>query len=130
MSVVVEPSAAQLAKVFGRISRALRYRTRAAHEALGVTDSEAELLRLVHRRPGLRVQDAANELGVASNSVSTLVKQLTRIGLLERTPDPQDGRAAQLRLTPQAERWLAGLRSTRDDAVARALEQLNEDELN
>lgn len=125
MSVATEPSATLLAKVFGRINRALRYRTRAAHEALGVTDSEAELLRLLRRQPGLRVQDAATELGVASNSVSTLVKQLTRSGLVERTTDPLDARAAQLRLTSQAESWLQGLRSTREDAVAAAFESLD-----
>ena len=94
--------AARLAKAFGRVSRALRYRTRAAREALGMTDSEVELLRLVRRQPGLRVQDAATELGIASNSVSTLVKQLTRAGLIDRASDPQDGRAACLRLTPHA----------------------------
>jgi len=126
MSVSAEPTTALLAKAFGRINRALRYRTRAAHEALGVTDSEAELLRLLRRQPGLRVQDAATELGVASNSVSTLVKQLSRSGLVERSTDPQDARAAHLRLTPQAESWLAGLRSTREDAVAAAYDTLNE----
>jgi DNA-binding MarR family transcriptional regulator len=126
MSVATEPTSAMLAKAFGRINRALRYRTRAAHEALGVTDSESELLRLLRRQPGLRVQDAALELGVASNSVSTLVKQLTRSGLVQRTTDPQDARAAHLRLTPQAESWLQGLRSTREDAVAAAFDSLSE----
>ena len=119
MSVVAEPTPALLAKVFGRINRALRYRTRA--EALGVTDSETELLRLVKRRPGLRVQDAATELGIASNSVSTLVKQLARAGLLERTTDPHDARAAQLRITAEADAWLKDLGSASEEAVARAL---------
>ena len=72
----------ELAKVLGRIGRGLRYHTRAEREALDLTHSEAELLRLVDRAPGIRVQDAAVELGVASNSVSTLVKQLTAAGLL------------------------------------------------
>jgi DNA-binding MarR family transcriptional regulator len=126
MLVATESTTTLLAKAFGRINRALRYRTRAAHEELGVTDSEAELLRLLRRQPGLRVQDAATELGVASNSVSTLVKQLTRSGLVERTTDPLDARAAQLRLTSQAESWLQGLRSTREDAVAAAFESLTE----
>jgi DNA-binding MarR family transcriptional regulator len=126
MSVAADPTTVLLAKAFGRINRALRYRTRAAHEALGVTDSEADLLRLLRRQPGLRVQDAALELGIASNSVSTLVKQLSRSGLVERSTDPQDARAAHLRLTPQAESWLAGLRSTREDAVAAAYDALSE----
>jgi DNA-binding MarR family transcriptional regulator len=130
MSVVVaEPSAALLTKAFGRINRALRYRTRAAHEALGVTDSESELLRVIRRRPGLRVQDAASELGIASNSVSTLVKQLTRNGLIERGADPVDARAACLRLSPAAEDWLKQMGSTREEAVARALASLDHTEL-
>src|ERR1051326_7318475 len=88
----------ELAKVLSRIGRGLRYRTRAAREALDVTHSEGDLLRLVDRHPGIRVHDAAPELGVASNSVSTLVKQLNRVGLIDRTADPLDGRAACLRL--------------------------------
>src|SRR5207302_10202185 len=89
--------AAQLAKVFAHIGRGLRYRTRAARETLDITHSEGELLRLLDRRPGIRVHDAALELGVASNSVSTLVKQLNRVGLVDRTTAPLDRRAAPLR---------------------------------
>jgi DNA-binding MarR family transcriptional regulator len=129
MSVVAaEPSAALLTKAFGRINRALRYRTRAAHQALGVTDSESELLRVIRRRPGLRVQDAAAELGVASNSVSTLVKQLTRAGLIQRTADPIDARAACLRLSAAAEEWLKEMGSTREEAVTRGLASLDDAE--
>jgi DNA-binding MarR family transcriptional regulator len=125
MTVATEPTSTLLTKAFGRISRALRYRTRAAHQALGVTDSESELLRLLRRQPGMRVQDAASEMGIASNSVSTLVKQLTRLGLVERTADPQDGRAACLRLTAEAESWLKQMGSAREEAVVRALDGLD-----
>src|SRR3981081_4446568 len=89
----------ELSRVLARVGRGLRYRTRAAREALEVSQSEADLLRLLDRRPGIRVQDAAVELGVASNSVSPLVKQLTRSGLVQRASDPLDGRAAHLWLT-------------------------------
>src|ERR1700686_4354176 len=116
----------ELAKVLARIGRGLRYRTRAASEALEVTHSEADLLRLLDRRPGLRVQDAALDLGVASNSVSTLVKQLTRSGLVQRASDPLDGRAAHLRLTPLAEEWVTRVGNAREAAIGRALESLDE----
>jgi DNA-binding MarR family transcriptional regulator len=117
---------AELAKVLGRIGRGLRYHTRAAREALDITHSEGELLRLVDRRPGIRVHDAAAELGIASNSVSTLVKQLTRAGLLERAADPLDGRAACLRLTPLAEEWVTQLGNAREQTIDRALAGLDE----
>jgi DNA-binding MarR family transcriptional regulator len=117
---------AELARVLARIGRGLRYRTRAAREALDITHSESELLRLLDRHPGIRVHDAALELGVASNSVSTLVKQLNRAGLIERSSDPLDGRAACLRLTPQAEAWVRQLGNAREEAIARALLALEE----
>ncbi|HEX8967802.1 MAG TPA: MarR family transcriptional regulator [Chloroflexota bacterium] len=115
---------AELARVFARIGRGLRYHTRAARETLDITHSEGDLLRLLDRRPGIRVHDAAFELGVASNSVSTLVKQLNRAGLIERTTDPLDGRAACLRLTPLAEAWVTQLGNAREQAIDRALESL------
>ena len=116
----------ELAKVLGRIGRGLRYHTRAATEALDVTHSEAELLRLLDRKPGIRVQDAALELGVASNSVSTLVKQLNRAGLVDRTADPLDGRAACLRLTPLASEWVARVGNAREQVIQRALLELDD----
>jgi DNA-binding MarR family transcriptional regulator len=118
----------ELAKVLARIGRGLRYHTRAVREALDITHSEGELLRLVERRPGIRVQDAAIELGIASNSVSTLVTQLTRSGLVQRASDPLDGRAACLWLTPQSEEWVTRIGSAREAAISRALESLDDAE--
>ena len=116
----------ELARVLSRIGRGLRYHTRAAREALDITQSEGELLRLLDRRPGIRVHDAASELGIASNSVSTLVKQLAREGLLERTVDPQDGRAACLRLTPSASEWVTQLGNAREQTIDHALATLDD----
>jgi len=120
------PDAASLARAVGRITRYLRYRTRPHREALGVTDSEYDLLRVLRRRPGIRVHEAACELGIASNSVSTLVKQLTRGGLIDRASDPLDGRAACLRLTARAEAELSEAAGAREAALARALHSLDD----
>jgi len=117
--------AAELADMLARLGRGLRYRTRDARESLDVTHSEADLLRLLSRKPGIRVHDAAAFLGIASNSVSTLVKQLSRAGLLTREADPFDGRVAQLRLTPQAEAWVTQVGSAREEALERALATLD-----
>lgn len=129
MSLVLTPPASlssELARVFSRVGRGLRYHTRAAREALDITHSEGDLLRLVDRRPGIRVNDAAAELGVASNSVSTLVRQLSRAGLLERTTDPLDGRAACLRLTASAAEWVTQLGNAREQTIERALATLDD----
>lgn len=119
---------AELARVLARIGRGLRYHTRDAREALDITHSEADLLRLIDRRPGIRVNDAAGELGVASNSVSTLVRQLSRAGLLERSADPLDGRAVCLRLTGSASAWVTQVGNAREQTIERALASLDEDD--
>src|SRR5689334_16268300 len=119
---------ADLARVLARIGRGLRYHTRAAREALDITHSEADLLRLVDRRPGIRVNDAAAELGIASNSVSTLVSQLSRSVLLERSADPLDGRAVCLRLTASASAWVTQLGNAREQTIQRALASLEEED--
>jgi DNA-binding MarR family transcriptional regulator len=116
----------ELATVLGRIGRGLRYHTRAVREALDVTHSEGELLRLLDHKPGLRVHDAALELGIASNSVSTLIRQLTRAGLIERSTDPLDARAACLRLRPLASDWVRQVGSAREQVIERALMSLEE----
>jgi DNA-binding MarR family transcriptional regulator len=128
LSVLGPSLTVELAKVLGRIGRGLRYHTRAERESLDITHSEGELLRLVDRHPGIRVHDAASELGIASNSVSTLVKQLTRAGLLERSADPLDGRAACLRLTPSANEWVTQLGNAREQALERALATLDDED--
>jgi DNA-binding MarR family transcriptional regulator len=115
----------ELTRVLARINRGLRVRTRAVREALDVTPSEAELLKLLDRKPGIRVNNAAADLGVASNSVSTLVKNLTRAGLVERASDPADGRVAQLRLTPLAKEWVARVGTAREGVLHRAIDTLD-----
>ena len=56
------------------------------------TTAQLELIRLVRRNPDLSVADAAAELGLAPNTVSTLVRQLADAGVLERVRDSADGR--------------------------------------
>ncbi|MFF1909782.1 MarR family winged helix-turn-helix transcriptional regulator [Kitasatospora sp. NPDC058218] len=62
------------------------------------------------RRP---VSDAAEELCLAGNSVSTLVNQLVALGLLRREVDPADRRAALLHTTGEAVERLAAWRARR-----------------
>src|SRR3979411_1731370 len=52
--------------------------------------SEREALVVAGRAPGSPVTDIAQELGLAPNSVSTIVTQLVGAGLLVRETDPHD----------------------------------------
>jgi len=82
------------------------------------------LLRVVRRQPGVSVAAAAAELGVAGNTVSTLVRQLREMGLLKRDPDSRDRRVGRLALTDSARRRLSNWRDHRAASLAEALDKL------
>ena len=86
--------------------------------------AESELLRLAAARPGIGVADAARELRLAPNTVSTLVGRLTAAGLLERARAASDGRSVRLTVTAKAEARIAGWRDLRADLAGRALDRM------
>jgi DNA-binding MarR family transcriptional regulator len=88
--------------------------------------AEVELLRLVAGRPGIGISEAAKELHLAGNSVSTLVNALSRQGYLVRETDPADRRAARLLPTPAAGARLAEWRKRRSELVRSGLSRLDE----
>ncbi|MFC4585412.1 MarR family winged helix-turn-helix transcriptional regulator [Sphaerisporangium corydalis] len=90
-----------------------------------LTGAQADLVRLLYLRPGLGVAAAAAELGMAANSVSTLVGRLTTAGLVRRTQADGDRRAASLELTDDARRRMSEWRDRRAAAVAGALARMD-----
>jgi DNA-binding MarR family transcriptional regulator len=94
-----------------------------------MTGSQSELIRLVRRNPGISVAEAAAELGLAANTVSTLVGQLTELGLLRRSPDERDRRIARLSLTPSAQRRVEAWRDRRIALVSQVLNRLDRAEV-
>jgi DNA-binding MarR family transcriptional regulator len=89
-----------------------------------LTGAQLDLVRLVWRRPGVSVADAAAELRLAANTVSTLVRQLTDAGLLLRRVDPADRRVARLELAAETARKVARFRDRRAALVASAIVEL------
>ncbi|MEN4447798.1 MarR family transcriptional regulator [Mycobacterium sp. SM3041] len=111
----------------GRFRRQLR-RT-AGGSFAGVTQSQAELLRLVGRQPGISVREAAQELGLAANTASTLVSKLAADNLLVRSVDPDDRRIGRLRLTEPAQQLADETRAARRAALDAVLNQLSGEQI-
>jgi DNA-binding MarR family transcriptional regulator len=107
------------------VQRRLRRRLR-QQIAPQLRGAEVELLRLVVTRPGIGISDAAKDLHLAGNSVSTLVNQLSRQGYLVRETAPADRRAARLLPTPAAEARIAEWRKRRAELVRGGLAGLDE----
>jgi DNA-binding MarR family transcriptional regulator len=87
--------------------------------------AQSELLRLAATMPGITVADAAQELRLAPNTVSTLVGKLTAAGLLVRNRDAQDARVALLTITDAARQRLVQWRDLRADLAGQALAGLS-----
>jgi DNA-binding MarR family transcriptional regulator len=81
---------------------------------------------------GLRMSEIARRARLSKQTMTTMVRLLERDGLVERRPDPLDGRAARIHLTPHAqafrpvaERALAALEREAERTLSnRQLEEL------
>jgi DNA-binding MarR family transcriptional regulator len=111
--------------VVGRFRRQLRRSTGRGFDAAGLTQSQAELLRLVGRQPGISVRQAATELGLVPNTASTLVSKLVADGLLIRSVDADDRRVGRLRLTKPAQRIADESRAARRATLAAVVDELD-----
>ncbi|MEU7723064.1 MarR family winged helix-turn-helix transcriptional regulator [Streptomyces tibetensis] len=116
----------ELADALVGVQRLIRRRLRRQMPDPRLRGAEVELLRLVVARPGVGISDAAKDLGLAANSVSTLVNQLAGAGYLVRETDPADRRAARLLPTPAAEARLGEWRRLRAELVRRQVARLDE----
>ncbi|MFG2439398.1 MarR family winged helix-turn-helix transcriptional regulator [Streptomyces sp. NPDC048508] len=114
-----------LSDALAGLQRLIRRRLRGGTDGPRLRGAEIDLLRLVAERPGLGVSEAAKELYLAGNSVSTLVNQLVRDGYLIRETDPADRRAARLLTTPAADTRLRDWRQRRAVLVRRQVDRLD-----
>ncbi len=106
------------------IRRVARRAARAAWYAEPLPSAQSELLRLAAGRPGISVAEAAHELRLAPNTVSTLVGRLTAAGLLDRARAESDGRSVRLTVTGKATRRIAEWRDLRAELAVSALGRL------
>src|ERR1700746_1849951 len=99
VSETAKAAAAELLAALGAIRRVARRAVSSSALAGALPPARSELLRLAARRPGISVAEAAQELRLAPNSVSTMVSQLAADGLLARSRAVADRRSVRLALT-------------------------------
>ena len=116
--------AAELLAALGAIRRVARRAVRQSPDAEALPPARSELLRLAARRPGISVAEAAQELRLAPNSVSTMVSRLSEDGLLSRDRAAADGRSVLLTVTDKGTARIEQWRDVRAELTGRALERL------
>jgi len=114
----------ELLDALSAFRRALRRASRRPAELTSLTGAQLELVRLLRRRPGSSVAEAARELRVAANTVSTLVSSLVAAGVVVKATDPADRRVARLDLSPRARRSVEAWRDRRLELLEEALASL------
>lgn len=106
-----------------RFTRLVRNRTAGEHS---VADWRA--LAILSERPAMRVTEFARADQLTQPTATAIINRLAADGLAERIPDPSDGRAVLVRLTPAGRRQLSALRRIGSDRLAPLLEPLTDDE--
>lgn len=117
---------ARLRAAIGRIHR--RLRPTDAGAAAGLTPTKISVLHLLARRGPLRLNALAEMEGLNPTMVSRVIGELSQAGLVERTSDPDDGRAAQVCASKQGKRLAERMRRERTDVLSVALAELSETE--
>ncbi|HET9647701.1 MAG TPA: MarR family winged helix-turn-helix transcriptional regulator [Microlunatus sp.] len=96
--------------------------------SLGVSPSDAGVLRLLGRTPGLSQRVLADRLGAAPSRIVGIIDSLQERGLVERERSAADRRNYELRLTPRGERMLRELRGIAEEHEAALLAALTSEQ--
>jgi DNA-binding MarR family transcriptional regulator len=117
---------ARLRAVIGRLSRRLRPTPTA--RAAGLTPTRISVLLSVVREGQVRLSDLAEAEGINPTQLSRAIAHLVETGLVERSADEGDRRAAWLKPTAAGRKLTDRIRRERTDALNVALEGLTGDE--
>jgi DNA-binding MarR family transcriptional regulator len=116
-------TAGTLRVVIGRLSRRLRPTPTAI--AAGLTPTRISVLLSVVREGRVRLADLADSEGINPTQLSRAVAHLLESGLIERSSDEGDRRAAWVKPTVAGKRLAERIRGERTDALNVALAEIS-----
>lgn len=123
---VPEPASVEdaLMAAMARIGKRLRQRT--AGDESDVDFPTFILLKTVAHLGPMRLSALAAELSLDASTVSRHVKSLEDAGLLERSTDPDDGRAFQVALSPEGTARIEAAGARRRELIGSLLADWND----
>jgi DNA-binding MarR family transcriptional regulator len=97
---------------------------------LGITPSEAGVIRIIGRSPGISQRELADMLGSVQSRVVALIDRLEQADLVTRTRSSADRRIQELRLTESGKATLKLLRRAAEAQEAAIVEGLTSEQAN
>lgn len=110
-----------------RIRRLISERARAVHPEL--QSSTYLMLTWLEVHGPMRASEIAGAFGIDKGAISRQVQHLLELGLVDRTPDPDDGRATLVSVTAAARTRLAEVKETNRAWLDDKLHDLPDEEL-
>ena len=103
------------------VDHALQRRSKSMAATLGLTGPQRLVIRIIGRFPSILAKQLADILHLHPSSLTALLKQLERRGLVRRWPDARDRRRWLLGLTRQGQALNRATPGTIEAAVQRTL---------
>src|SRR5882757_8812796 len=113
----------------GIVRTARRLRQEAAAEASGFTPTSTAALATIERHGPLTPSEVAEIERVKRPTVTRTLGCLEREGLIERTPDPADGRSALVAVNSAGRERLRRLRGRKNAYLARRMRDLSAEDV-
>jgi len=110
-----------------RLRRVIAERAKMVHPDLSPV--AYSMLVALHDSGPRRASDLVGQFSIDKGAVSRQVQALLELGMIERTPDPEDRRAAILAITEEGERRLKKIMRTRREELRDRLAGWETDDL-
>jgi len=112
------------------IARFRRIITDNAHRVSpGMLPGAYKVFTTIVRRGSVTQSALAEHLLVDKGQLSRTVRELEQLGLVQRSPDPSDGRASLLSATPEGLARLEAARAPQEDRLAQSLDAWSLEEI-
>ncbi|WP_212909799.1 MarR family winged helix-turn-helix transcriptional regulator [Streptomyces sp. TS71-3] len=121
-SAALSPSAVQASREVRAVISRLRRRILKASEVEDITLGQASALARLSDKGGVTASELASAEGVRHQSMTATVASLAAMGLVERSPDPGDGRRLLITLTAEGQRRVEEGRQARTEWLAGQLQ--------
>jgi DNA-binding MarR family transcriptional regulator len=95
----------------------------------GITLPRFDLMAQLERHPeGLRMGELSKRMMVTGGNVTGITDQLEQENLVVRVPDPKDGRAFSVKLTPAGRTAFAQMAEVHESWIAELLQEISQED--